>query len=84
MEACEAVGNELTRVLTKFTGAYEQSNRVLGDLIENFNDLKSSIAEGKYYKRAINVYLCCCIGKICEHICRVTVAFIRAFVLLNV
>lgn len=46
MDACEAVEKELSRVVSKFAGAHDQTNRVLGDVIKNFDDLRSSIGEG--------------------------------------
>lgn len=48
MDACEAVEKELQRVITKFTGVHEHSKRMLGDVVKNFEDLKSSIEEGLY------------------------------------
>lgn len=47
MDACEAVEKELQRVISKFTGVHEHAKRMLGDVVKNFEDLKSSIAEGK-------------------------------------
>lgn len=47
MDACEAVEKELQRVITKFTGVHERAKQMLGDVVKNFEDLKSSIAEGK-------------------------------------
>lgn len=49
MEACEAVEKELVRVLTRFNAVHEHSKRVLNDVTKNFEDLKSSIAESKFY-----------------------------------
>lgn len=50
MDACEAVEKELQRVISKFTGVNEHAKRMLGDVVKNFEDLKSSIAEGKLQK----------------------------------
>lgn len=50
MDACEAVEKELQRVISKFTGVHEHAKRMLGDVVKNFEDLKSSIAEGKLQK----------------------------------
>lgn len=47
MDACEAVDNELLRVISKFSGVHEHAKRMLGDVTKNFEDLKSSIAEGE-------------------------------------
>lgn len=47
MDACEAVEKELQRVITKFSGVHEHAKRMLGDVTKNFEDLRSSIAEGK-------------------------------------
>lgn len=47
MDACEAVEKELQRVITKFNGVHEHAKRMLGDVTKNFEDLKSSIAEGE-------------------------------------
>lgn len=46
MDACEAVEKELQRVITKFNGVHEHAKRMLGDVTKNFEELKSSIAEG--------------------------------------
>lgn len=46
MEACEAVEKELQRVITKFSGVHEHSKRLLGDVTNNFEDLRSTLAEG--------------------------------------
>lgn len=48
MEACEAVEKELQRVITKFTGVHEHSKRLLGDVTNNFEDLRSTLAEGTF------------------------------------
>lgn len=57
MDACEAVEKELQRVITKFTGVHEHAKRMLGDVVKNFEDLKSSIAEGKFTTKTINTSL---------------------------
>lgn len=46
MDACEAVEKELQRVISKFNGVHEHSKRMLGDVTKNFEELRSSIAEG--------------------------------------
>lgn len=46
MDACEAVEKELQRVISKFNGVHEHSKRMLGDVTINFEELRSSIAEG--------------------------------------
>lgn len=51
MDACEAVEKELQRVITKFNGVHEHAKRMLGDVTKNFEDLKSSIAEGKLLRK---------------------------------
>lgn len=47
MDACEAVEKELLRVIAKFNGVHDHAKRLLGDVTDNFENLKSSIAEGK-------------------------------------
>lgn len=47
MEACEAVEKELQRVISKFSGVHEHAKRMLGDVTKNFDELKSTIAEGE-------------------------------------
>lgn len=49
MDACEAVEKELQRVISKFNAVQDHSKRLLGDVTKNFEELKSSIAEGKKY-----------------------------------
>lgn len=46
MDACEAVEEELQRVITKFSGVHEHARRMLGDVTKNFEDLRSSIIQG--------------------------------------
>lgn len=46
MDSCEAVEKELQRVISKFNGVHEHSKRMLGDVTKNFEELRSSIAEG--------------------------------------
>lgn len=47
MDACEAVEREVQRANTRFNGLHEHTKRMLGDVTKNFEDLKSSIAEGE-------------------------------------
>lgn len=56
MDACEAVEKELQRVITKFNGVHEHARRMLGDVTKNFEDLKSSIAEGESNKKKITAF----------------------------
>lgn len=49
MEACEAVEKELQRVITKFSGVHEHSKRLLTDVTSNFEDLQSTLAEGRLH-----------------------------------
>lgn len=70
MDACEAVEKELLRVISKFNAVHEHSKRVLGDVTKNFDDLRSSIAEGKTLSTFIfnfyiiyycGVWMFCCV-----------------------
>lgn len=47
MNSCAAVEKELERVITKFTAIRGHSERVLNDVTSQFEELKSSIDEGK-------------------------------------
>lgn len=49
MDACEAVEKELLRVITKFNAVHEHSTHLLSDVTKEFEDLKSSIAEGNIH-----------------------------------
>lgn len=63
MDACEAVENELQLVITKFNGVHEHAKRMLEGVTNNFEDLKSSIAESKLTTSEFHHY---CHGFVCE------------------
>lgn len=47
MEACNAVEKEVDKVITKFSGIHEHSEKTLHDLSNHIEALKKKIDEGK-------------------------------------
>lgn len=62
MDSCEAVDKELQRVIAKFSGVHEHSKRLLGDVTNNFEDLRSTLAEGKFLNGHMNGLRCTVLG----------------------
>lgn len=50
MESCTAVEKELDRVITKFTGIREHTDKVITDVITLFSEIKQTLDEGKINK----------------------------------